>query len=374
MIETSSDLEVDVLIIGSGIAGLTSAIYLLEQNLSVAIVSKEFSLLESNTYWAQGGIIYPVGDKSLQLDEDIQIASHHTSNQESINLLTKYGAKVIDDILLKKAKSSFQRDSGGELSFTREAAHAQSRIIYKDDRTGSEIETSLWNYLNQYLGKGLIVLKQFTALDLITPAHHGISLNHRYLKPQVLGAYLFSQTNNKVIKCLSKKTILATGGIGSIFLHHTNSEGARGDGHAMASRAGAYMINMEFMQFHPTTFYRPSHHRRFLISEALRGEGGIIKDVRGNAFMHRFHVDCELAPRDVVSRAILQHLIENGDEHVLLDISHKDSSWIQKRFPTIYSYCLEQGIDITKDPIPVVPAAHYSCGGIWVDGNGCSSL
>ena len=220
----------------------------------------------------------------------------------------------------------------------------------------------------------LKILKQHTAIDLITAVHHGKSISQRYEQPKVLGAYLFDQQTEKVIKCLAKTTILATGGIGSMYLHHTNSEGARGDGQVMAKRAGAYLANMEFIQFHPTAFYEPSSHRRFLISEALRGEGAFLINSKHERFMQKYHKECELAPRDVVSRSILQEMISTGDQCVYLDISYKDASWIEERFPTIYQYCLKNGVDITQDPIPVVPAAHYSCGGVWVDLAGRTTL
>src|SRR5690606_32795122 len=170
-----------------------------------------------------------------------------------------------------------------------------------------------------------------------------------------------------VKKIIAKKTILATGGIGALYLHNSNSPGARGDGHAMARRAGASIIDMEFIQFHPTTFYNGASHRRFLISEAVRGEGGILKNSKGEAFMHKYHPDLDLAPRDIVARAILSEMIEHKDDCVYLDISHRDPEWLQERFPTIYEYCLENKIDMTTTPIPVVPAAHYTCGGVKTD-------
>jgi L-aspartate oxidase len=173
---------------------------------------------------------------------------------------------------------------------------------------------------------------------------------------------------------MAKKTILATGGIGALYLHHSNTSGARGDGMAMAKRAGAFVNNMEFIQFHPTTFFHRSSHRRFLITEAIRGEGGVLLNSKGERFMKRYHPDHELAPRDVVARAILEEMIAGKDDCVYLDISHKEPEWLKERFPTIYHYCLEHKVDITTMPIPVVPAAHYTCGGVKADLNGRTSL
>jgi L-aspartate oxidase len=173
---------------------------------------------------------------------------------------------------------------------------------------------------------------------------------------------------------LAKATILATGGIGALYLHHSNAEGARGDGHAMAHRAGAYVTNMEFIQFHPTTFYNRSSHRRFLISEALRGEGGRLINSRGEAFMKKYHEDAELAPRDVVSRAILEEMIKEKEDCVYLDITSKDETYLKNRFPTIFSYCLENKVNMATGPIPVVPAAHYTCGGVKTDLKGRTNL
>jgi L-aspartate oxidase len=183
-------------------------------------------------------------------------------------------------------------------------------------------------------------LQSHTAIDLITPNHHGVTIRQRYEENRILGAYLFDRESGDVKKVLAKMTVLATGGIGGLYLHHSNTDGARGDGHAMAYRAGAQMMNMEFIQFHPTTFYHRSTHRRFLISEALRGEGGILRNSQGEAFMERYHNDKELAPRDIVSRAIWSELIRLKDDSVFLDMTHLDSSWLQERFPSIYEYCL----------------------------------
>lgn len=367
MNSVNSYLATDVLILGTGISGLTSAILLAEQGLDVLIVTKEVELAETNTFWAQGGIIFPGLEKVKGLAKDIQAASSNTSCAKAIDHLCQYSGDIVENFLLKKIEVPFKKNSDGNLDFTREAAHSQSRIIYHGDKTGNVIESSLISFIEKKAYPNLKILKQHTAIDLITAAHHGKNISQRYEAPKVLGAYLFDQVDEKVIKCLAKCTILATGGIGSLYLHHTNSEGARGDGHVMAKRAGAYLTNMEFVQFHPTAFYEPSSHRRFLISETLRGEGAYLVNSKRERFMQHYHPDLELAPRDVVSRSILQEMISTGDQCVYLDITYKESNWIKERFPTIYQYCLNHGIDITEQLIPVVPAAHYSCGGVWVD-------
>ncbi|MCT4643320.1 MAG: FAD-dependent oxidoreductase [Bacteriovoracaceae bacterium] len=359
----------DCLIIGSGVSGLTSAIKLAENNLSVAIVTRADDPNNTNTNWAQGGIIYS-DDKELV--SDIDKASSHTSNITAAKIIEANSKDILTEVLLEKAKTDFDKDNDGNLLFTKEAAHTHKRIIYKGDYTGKQIQVSLLNYLKNH--KNVTILTSHTAIDLITAEHHGISLKQRYEDNAVLGAYLLDQKSGKVRKIISKKTVLATGGIGALYLHNSNTDGARGDGHAMAKRAGAFVSNMEFIQFHPTTFYAGSFQRRFLISEALRGEGGILYNSKNEAFMQKYHKDKELAPRDVVARAIASEMIALKNDCVYLDITNKDSEWIKERFPTIYSYCQKKNIDITKQRIPVVPAAHYTCGGVKTDSFGKTNL
>lgn len=371
------DFNTDVLIIGSGIAGLAAAIKLAEKKLNVTIVTREKRPEITNTFWAQGGIIYSPKDLNDQEDlmKDILKASSFTSNAEAAKILATRSAEIIDEILIHKTHTDFAKDAEGELLFTKEAAHSRDRIIYNGDMTGKAIQISLLNYLNDSkVFPNVRFLTSHTAIDLITPNHHGVDITQRYEENQVLGAYIFDQENNWVRKVLAKTTILATGGIGALYLHHSNAEGARGDGHAMAYRAGAYVTNMEFIQFHPTTFYNRSSHRRFLISEAVRGEGGRLINARGEAFMKNFHEDAELAPRDIVARAILEEMIAEKEDCVYLDITHKDESYLKNRFPTIHAYCLENKVDMAKEPIPVVPAAHYTCGGVKTDLKGRTNL
>lgn len=369
-----SDLSYDVLIIGTGIAGLSSAAYLAEKGYHVALVTREKKPHYSNTFWAQGGIIHPSED-DCDLVKDIDQASSFTANLEAAEILRVRGGQILNQLLIEKAQAKFERDQAGNLLFTKEAAHSKERILYRGDFTGKEIQISLLNYLNnKERFPNLHILSGRTAIDLLTPLHHGVHLKQRYEKDRVVGAYVFNQQTGDVDKILAKKTILATGGLGSLYLHHTNSRSARGDGHAMARRAGAVLANMEFIQFHPTTYFDRSSHRRFLISEALRGEGGRLINAHGEAFMSKYHPDEELAPRDIVARAIVEESIKTRHECVYLDISHKDPQWIKERFPTIYHHCLKNNLDMTTAAIPVVPAAHYSCGGVKTDLNGKTNL
>lgn len=367
----------DVLILGTGIAGLSSAIKLAEEGKSVCIVTRERKPKTTNTYWAQGGIIYVPGSEQerASLVEDIHMASSGTANLKAARLLADRSSEILEDLLLSKAHSQFNRNDSGELLFTKEAAHSEARIIYRGDYTGREIQISMLNYLNdQDKFPNVTFLTSHTAVDLITPSHHGVRIEQRYEDDKVVGAYVFDQFNCEVKKIIAKKTILATGGIGSLYLHNSNSPGSRGDGHAMAKRAGARVTNMEFIQFHPTTFYSGTNQRRFLITEAVRGEGGRLLNSKGEYFMKNYHPDAEMAPRDVVARAIVSEMINLKDDCVYLDIKHKDPDWIEMRFPTIYNYCKEHGVDITKQAIPVVPAAHYTCGGVKTNLKGETNL
>ena len=257
-----SQLECDVLVIGTGIAGLTAAIKLAESKVHIVLVTREAEPEVTNSMWAQGGIIYskPLWDEASLFRSDIMKASAGTSNEEAINVLIERSSKILEEILLEKAQTDFTKKDD-QLALTKEAAHSTKRIIYKNDCTGKSIQISMLNYLKSL--ENVEILTSHTAIDLITPAHHGINLQQRYEEHKVVGAFLFDQKREDVKKVMAKKTILATGGIGALYLHNSNTSGARGDGHAMAKRAGAILSNMEFVQFHPTSFYSGAFHRRF---------------------------------------------------------------------------------------------------------------
>jgi len=362
----------DVLIIGTGISGLTCAIKLAEnKDLNIALVTRGQKPEESNTYWAQGGIIYIQDDDKL-IDHDIQSASRNTSFDKAVDVLVNESSPILEEILFDKAKTEFTKNKDGTLSFTQEAAHSFPRILFNADATGKAIEISLLNYLSGF--KNVEIHTKTTAIDLIAPSHHGATIHQRYEENKIVGAYLFDQENKKVFKVLAKKTVLATGGVNALYLHHTNGLGARGDGHAMVRRAGGQVTNMEFIQFHPTTFYGPIAQKRFLISEAVRGEGAKLVNPKGERFMKRYHDDLELAPRDVVSDAIMTEMIENKWDSVFLDITHESEEHLKHRFPTIFNHLIEHKINMSKDLIPVVPAAHYTCGGVKVDLHGQSTI
>jgi L-aspartate oxidase len=244
------------------------------------------------------------------------------------------------------------------------------RIVHSKDTTGRSIEEAILKALRRE--PNVTVLAGRTAVDILTLSHHSRKPQDVYLSPTCVGSYVFDQQSGQVEAVMARETILATGGLGRIFLHTSNPPLARGDGIAMAYRAGARCINMQYVQFHPTTLYHGSE--RFLISESMRGEGARLVDARGREFMQDYHPDGPLAPRDVVARGIHQMMYETGSPCAYLDISHKPADWIRARFPSIADCCREVGIDITTQPIPVVPAAHYSCGGVAVDDYGRSSV
>jgi L-aspartate oxidase len=258
----------------------------------------------------------------------------------------------------------FSRKENGEISLTREAAHSKSRVAYVQDYTGKAIQDCFYKKLKSM--PNIEILTGVTAVDLITLAHHSLDYTHIYEPSTCSGAYLLFQNEEKVYPVLSNWTILATGGLGRLYLHTSNPISARGDGYAMAYRAGARIMNMEYVQFHPTTLFT-SNDERFLITEAIRGEGGVLRNKYGEDFMKNYDNLGNLAPRDVVARSIIQEINRTESQYVYLDITHKEPDWTKSRFPSIYKKCLDLKIDITKDWIPVVPAAHYECGGIAVD-------
>jgi L-aspartate oxidase len=366
--------DIDVLIIGCGVAGSSAAIMAAEQGLKAALVTNSREPEECNTKYAQGGIIgYGEDDSPEKLVHDIQKAGGSFCDPRAAKILAETGPKLLHEFLIDKVGVNFSRDEKGRLETAFEAAHSVRRIYHAADATGREIEIALLKKVRSL--PNIRLFTSHTAIDLITPNHHSKDPLARYKKPRVVGAYILDQESGRVGSFFSPKTILATGGAGQIFLHSSNCKGARGDGMAMAARAGARIINSEFFQFHPTTFYHRDANR-FLISEAVRGEGAKLTTINGKFFMNEYHPDAELAPRDVVARSIQEEMIKNGHDYVLLNLENlcRNGMDPKERFPNIYQKCLEYGLDITKEPIPVVPAAHYQCGGVYSDKAGRTSL
>jgi L-aspartate oxidase len=365
--------DTDVLVIGSGLGGCAAALAAARHGARVLMLTKCAKPEESNTYYAQGGIIYRGKvDSPPQLAADITAAGDGLCNPSAVALLAREGPRLVDEVLIKGVHVAFDQvhDGSGALDLTAEAAHSTARIVHHADTTGRAIEEAMLAAVAKE--PRIEVRTGQTAIDLLTLSHHSLDPTDVYAPPTCVGAYVFDQASRQVETIMARETILATGGLGRIFLHTSNPAGACGDGVAMAYRAGARCINMHFVQFHPTTLFVGDE--RFLISESMRGEGAKLVDDRGREFMRAYHPDGSLAPRDVVARGIHQMMHETGSPCAYLDISHKDPEWIRTRFPRIYERCREAGIDITTQPIPVVPAAHYSCGGVAVDEWGRSSL
>ncbi len=365
----------DVLILGSGIAGATAALQLAQDpQRRIILITREPDPQESNTRYAQGGIISRGADDTADLlAQDILEAGAGASLPEAARILAEEGPGLLEEVLVKTAGIAFDHGSRGELEFGQEAAHSRRRVLHVGDGTGKAIITGLMDAVRR--ATNIELLTNATAVDLITYPHHSRNPLDTYRPTTCHGAYVFDRNGKAVHRTLAAITVLATGGLGRIYRNTTNPPGARGDGLAMAHRAGARIVNAEYVQFHPTTLSVPGAEG-FLISEAVRGEGGILLTPDGQTFMEHYSPQWkELAPRDVVSRAIHTEMEINGYPHVLLDIASRlPAEKIQERFPNIYAECKRVGVDITRAPIPVVPAAHYSCGGVAVDAWGRTSI
>lgn len=358
----------DFLVIGTGITGLFVSWKLSELGNVVLITKK--SDYESNTNYAQGGIasVFSEDDSPEEHIEDTLRAGAGLCDRESVRVLVQEGPNLVQELL--NLGVPFDKDDSGKLNLTREGGHSKKRIVHAQDKTGKEIERTLLSFVKSL--KNIEILEEHALVDLIT-RHH---LPNRPKSPlECYGAYVLNKETSEIIPILAKNTVLASGGAGQIYLHTTNPSVATGDGLAAAYRAGAIVKNMEFYQFHPTALYEEGvQESRFLISEAVRGEGGILKDIQGKPFMKNYHELAELAPRDIVARAIDNEIKKSGLNHVYLDISHKSKDEIIKKFPSIFDYCMKRGLDISKNPIPVVPAAHYMCGGIQTDLWGATNI
>lgn len=360
-------IQTEVLIIGCGIAGGTAALQLADAGIPVTIVTRAREPQNTNTLWAQGGIIYtsPEDSPDLLAEDTLRAGAGH-SYPQAVRILAEEGPRLVEQVLLEKIKVPFDRNAQGELEAIKEAAHSAPRIIHVKDSTGRAIEIALLNKLKTH--PHVHLLTGHTAVDLITPSHHAYNRLTVYEPHSCMGAYVLDQDSGDVKRILAKKTILATGGLGQIYLRTTNPKGSRGDGLAMAYRAGARVINAEFVQFHPTTFHQEGAPH-FLISEAVRGAGARLVHANGRPFMDKYDPEWkDLAPRDVVARSIHRELLAHDIPNVYLDLrSYIPEETIRSQFPGIAAQCAQYGIDIAEDLVPVVPGAHYSCGGIWTD-------
>lgn len=365
----------DVLIIGSGIAGAAAALELARNpRRHITLLTRETDPRESNTRYAQGGVIgRGPGDSADLLVRDVLAAGAGASSHRAARLLAEEGPRLLEEVLIRTAHVEFDRMPNGDLAYGREAAHSRNRILHVGDGTGRAVIDALIAAI--YERPNIEVMTGLTAVDLITSPHHSRDPLAAYEPIVCHGAYVFERERRTVHRTLATFTILATGGLGRLYRNTTNPPGARGDGLAMAHRAGARIVNAEYIQFHPTALAVPGAEG-FLISEAVRGEGGILLTPDGRPFMHKYAPKWkDLAPRDIVARAIHAEMEEHGYSHVLLDIASRLAlDTVRIRFPNIYAECLRVGVDITREPIPVVPAAHYSCGGVLTDEWGRSSI
>ncbi len=368
--------ETDVLVVGSGIAGAIAALELADKGFQVTVLTKSRREgKENNTWMAQGGVAYKgrEDDSPELFYKDIMEAGDQHCKGKSVEILVNDGPRLTEELLINKYGVEFDRDPDGGYAMNAEGHHSRSRILHAADATGKTIQIALLRALSRH--SNIKLLEGFTAVDLLAPHHHSLNRLTIYEPRTCMGAYVLNQEDGQIHKFFSRVTILATGGLGSVFLRTTNPEHAVGDGIAMADRMGARVINLEFIQFHPTTFFA-NHAPRFLISEALRGAGARLVHKDGQPFMQKYDSEWkDLAARDLVARSIHKEMLANKLEHVYLDIaSYLPAQEIRQRFPTIHEQSLRFGVDISQDLIPVVPAAHYSCGGVWVDSDGQTTI
>lgn len=363
---SDSSVDSDFLVIGSGLAGLTFALAAAECGTVVILTKRRMP--ESATEYAQGGIasVWSADDSFDAHSEDTMVAGAGICHPDTVDLVVREGPDRVRDLIAMGAQ--FSRDGDGDdYALGREGGHSQRRILHASDATGREIMRVLVEAVRRH--PNIQVLEQHAAVDLLVDSKFGATGE----APACWGAYALDTVSGTVRRFRARATLLATGGAGKVYLYTSNPDVATGDGIAIAYRAGAPVANLEFIQFHPTCLFHPQA-KSFLITEAMRGEGAILRRPDGEAFMSRYHPSAELAPRDIVARAIDHEMKVHGYEFVLLDITHRGADYVRHRFPHIYQSCLGFGIDITRQPIPVVPAAHYCCGGVVSDRDGGTRL
>jgi L-aspartate oxidase len=362
--------KVDFLVVGTGMAGLIYALKVAEYG-SVCLLSKNL-IDDTATSYAQGGIaavMYSPDNYKKHIDDTIN-AGAGLNDEEIVRItITESTERIVE---LIEWGTHFDKEDSGKYSLSKEGGHSEYRILHHKDATGYEIQRALskkiWEHPN------IEVMENHFAIDLITQHHLGEMVTRTKKDISCFGAYALNKDTNQVETILAKTTMLATGGLGNIYQTTTNPKFATGDGIAMAYRAKVDVEKLEFVQFHPTSLYNPGEKPSFLITEAMRGAGAILKTQKGQTFMKKYDEREELAPRDIVARAIDNEMKLSGDEFVYLDTTHLNSNKLITEFPTIYAKCLSLGINISKDMIPVIPAAHYSCGGIKTNKNGCTSI
>ncbi len=363
-------MKSDYLVIGSGVAGLSFALKAAQEG-DVMIVTKG-RIDECNTNYAQGGIcsVTYEPDTFEKHIEDTMICGAGKCDKTAVELVVKRAPELIADLIAWGTR--FDKTADGRFELNREGGHSEHRILHYEDLTGAEIERALVESVKNH--PRITLLENHFAIDLLTQHHLGEFVTRHTRGLACFGAYVLNLENNAIETMLAKFTIVATGGCGHIYHTTTNPDVATGDGIAMCHRAKAESENMEFIQFHPTSLYNPSEHPSFLITEAMRGFGGILRLQNGQEFMDRYHPMKSLAPRDVVARSIDHEMKIRGEEFVYLDVTHKDAEAVKGHFPNIYEKCKSIGIDITRDMIPVTPAAHYCCGGVSINSDGLTSI
>jgi len=366
------EIMTDYLVIGSGIAGLSFALNAAKSG-TVAIITKK-ERMETSTNYAQGGIasVLDINDSFDLHVKDTLKSGDGLCNKKIVDIVVKNGPHRIKELMDIGVNFTRMSDSSGDLDLGMEGGHSKRRVVHTKDHTGREVERALLEQVKE--NRKITVYEDYMAIDIITKSKlikRGIISSET--NESCWGAYVLNVESGQVITFISRITVISTGGAGKIYLYTSNPDIATGDGVAIGYRAGVKVANMEFVQFHPTCLYHPLA-KNFLISEAVRGEGGILLDSRGNRFMEKYHPMKELAFRDVVARSIYLELKKSGDECVYLDITHKSPDFLKDRFPSIYENCMKYQIDITRQPIPVVPAAHYMCGGLMTDENGATNI